>query len=89
MLTPYYTAQFKKDIKRQQKRKKDLSKIQSLMNLLIDRKKLPSKYRDHKLTGDYKDFRDCHIEPDWLLIYKIEEKEIFFTRTGSHSDLFE
>ena len=89
MLTPYYTTQFKRDIKRQQKRKKDLSKLKSLMNLLIEEKKLPPKNRDHKLSGDYKDFRDCHIEPDWLLIYKIEGKEIFFTRTGSHADLFE
>ena len=89
MLTPYYTTQFKKDIKRQQKRKKNLSKLQHLMNLLIEGKNLPIKNKDHKLLGDYKDFRDCHIEPDWLLIYKIKGKEIFFTRTGSHADLFE
>mgnify|MGYP000386112572 CR=1 FL=1 len=88
MLTPSYTSQFEKDVKRQQKRRKDMAKLRKVLTLLMEEQKLPTKNRDHKLSGDYKDFRECHIEPDWLLIYKIKDKEIFFTRTGSHSDLF-
>ena len=58
------------------------------MSNLIDEKPLEVKFRDHKLTGNYKDRRECHIEPDWLLIYKLESQIIIFERTGTHSDLF-
>ena len=67
--------------------KTELSKV---VNLLANRKTLPIKYKDHALSGDYSNFRECHIKPDWLLIYHIddEELELFLLRTGTHSDLF-
>ena len=60
------------------------------MDILAEQKKLEDKYRDHGLSGEYKGFRECHIEPDWLLVYRIDEDvlELFLFRTGSHSDLF-
>ena len=88
MLNAVTTNRFDKDVKLALKRGKDLSKIRAIMQLLLEAKKLPSKYSDHWLTGNYINRRECHIEPDWLLIYKPGEKEIVFERTGSHSDLF-
>ncbi len=88
MLIPVYTRQFEKDIKRAKKRRKDLDKIKMMIRALIDGKSLDPIHRDHKLTGDYQERRECHIESDWLLIYKVEEKRIIFERTGTHSDLF-
>ena len=90
MLKPSSSKQFNKDVKKQKKRGKDLGKIKIIMSLLVDEKKLPEKCVDHKLAGDYTGYRDCHIEPDWIVIYKINksESEIVFVRTGSHSDLF-
>jgi mRNA interferase YafQ len=82
------TKRFEKDVKLARKRKKDLSKLRHTMELLLKGKKLPHKYFDHWLTGNYNDRRECHIEPDWLLIYKPELKEIIFERTGTQSDLF-
>ena len=82
------TTRFKKDVKLARKRKKDLSKLREVMELLLAGKKLPHKCFDHWLTGNYSDRRECHIEPDWLLVYKPEAKEIIFERTGTHSDLF-
>lgn len=82
------TTQFKKDIKRLQKRGKDLRKIKAVINLLIAEKPLPLKNRDHQLGGNWGGHRDCHIEPDWVLIYKICADEIRLERTGSHADLF-
>lgn len=82
------TSQFKKDIKKQQKRGKDLSKIKVLIELLLDGAALPAKCRDHSLTGNWVGHRDCHVEPDWILIYKISEDELRLERTGSHADLF-
>ena len=80
----------KKDIKLVKKRGYKLEKFTEVLNLLIEQKPLPEKYKDHQLMGDYADCRECHIEPDWLLIYKIEKEELtlILTRTGSHSDLF-
>ena len=89
MFVPFYTNQFKKDFKLQVKRQKDIQLLNETMSILIDGKNLSSRYRDHSLKGRFKDYRECHIESDWLLIYKIEENHIFFTRTGTHSDLFE
>lgn len=83
------TTRFEKDVKLAKKRGKDLSKLRKLMELLLEGKKLPLKNRDHWLTGNYNDRRECHIEPDWLLIYKPEQKQIIFERTGTHSDLFD
>ena len=88
MLKPSFTNQFKKDIKKVKKQGKHTDKIKLIMSDLIDEKRLDEKYRDHKLTGDFKDRRECHIEPDWLLIYRIEKDQIIFERTGSHSELF-
>lgn len=90
MYTPIYKNSFEKDVKRSKKRMKDLNKLKDAIGLLIEGKSLPKKYRDHSLLGDYKGHRELHIEPDWLLIYKVipEEKTIIFLRTGTHSDLF-
>jgi mRNA interferase YafQ len=82
------TNQFNKDIKRQQKRSKDLSKLKEVIDLLLEKKPLPPKNRDHQLSGEWFGHRDCHIEPDWILIYKILEDELRLERTGTHSDLF-
>ena len=82
--------QFKKDLKLAKKRGLDLSLLKSVVNILADGKSLEEKYRDHSLSGKYRGFRECHIEPDWLLVYRIdgEDLELFLFRTGSHSDLF-
>ena len=84
------TTQFKKDIKLAKKQGKDTDKIFEVVEKLANDEVLEAKYKDHCLTGDYKDCRECHIEPDWLLIYKKYESELILmlVRTGSHSDLF-
>ena len=87
-MRPTQTSQFKKDIKRLQKRGKDLAKIKVVINLLLDESPLPPKHRDHQLGGNWSGHRDCHIEPDWILIYKILKDELRLERTGTHSDLF-
>jgi mRNA interferase YafQ len=88
MLTPVFENNFKKDIKRLQKRGKDIDKLKDVIDKLLDQQELEVKYKDHALIGNWKGYRDCHIEPDWLLIYKITETHLFLVRTGSHSDLF-
>lgn len=89
MLTPFYTTRFKKDIKKIKKSgKQDFSKLTEIINKLINEEKLDPKHRDHILTGNYINHRECHIEPDWLLIYKVIDRDLFLTRTGSHSELF-
>ena len=70
------------------KRSKDLAKLRELILLLIEGNPLPARYQDHLLSGEWKHFRECHIEPDWLLIYKIDGDQVHFVRTGTHSDLF-
>ena len=89
MRQPSFTRQFEKDLKRMGKRGKELSKIKEVMTLLIAEEQLAERYRDHALIGNYKGRRECHIEPNWLLIYKLAGDEIIFERTGTHSDLFE
>lgn len=89
MLTPSYTKQFERDLKRVIKRGKRPKKIKVVIQKLVCEEPLEAKYRDHKLTGNYKDRRECHIEPDWLLIYKKSGSDIIFERTGTHSDLFD
>jgi len=79
---------FKKDIKKMQKRGKDLAKLKAIVGLLLAEKSLPPKNKDHQLGGNWSGHRDCHIEPDWILIYKIFDDELRLERTGSHSDLF-
>lgn len=88
MLKPIYTNKFKKDLKRIKSRGKDTGKLKEIMSELGKENLLPPRYNDHKLAGNWEGRRDCHIEPDWLLIYKIEGEYIIFERTGSHSDLF-
>jgi mRNA interferase YafQ len=88
MLTPVYTRQFERDIKRVKKQGKNLEKIKIIIRTLLQEKPLDPIHRDHKLIGNYQGRRECHIESDWLLIYKIEVERIIFERTGSHSDLF-
>jgi len=81
-------TQFKRDVKLAEKRGKDTAKLRSLVLLLAEGAPLPPRYRDHALSGDWKHFRDCHIDPDWLLIYKIDGNDLYLTRTGTHADLF-
>jgi mRNA interferase YafQ len=88
MLRSITTKQFEKDVKLAQKRGKELNKIFKIMQTLLNQEKLPVKNRDHALIGNYANRRECHIEPDWLLIYKLEANTIIFERTGSHADLF-
>jgi len=82
------TKQFKKDVKRMRKRGKDLEKVKAVIDLLVAEEPLPPKNRDHKLGGNWIGRRDCHIEPDWILIYKLTEDELLLEITGTHSDLF-
>ena len=89
MLIPSYTRQFAKDLKKMLKRGKSDEKIKRVIRKLITEKRLEARYKNHRLLGNYKNRRECHIEPNWLLIYKIIEIEIIFERTGTHSDLFE
>jgi len=90
MLKIRYTNKFKKDFKSISKRNYDTKKLENVVKLISQQVTLPEKYRDHFLTGNWKGFRECHIEPDWLLIYKIEHDilTLTLTRTGTHSDLF-
>ena len=88
MRTPNYAKQFDRDVKRMRKRGKDLDKLKLTLAILIAEQQLEQRYQDHTLGGNYKNRRECHIEPDWLLIYKLTGNEIFFERTGSHADLF-
>ena len=84
------SGQFRKDLKLAQKRGLDLHKLTKVIDALADGETLEPKYRDHALTGDYAGFRECHIQPDWLLIYQVDGQRLllFLTRTGTHSDLF-
>ncbi len=88
MLTPVYTRQFERDLKRMKKRRKNIEKLKIILRSLTEEEDLDPIHRDHKLIGNWLGRRECHIESDWLLIYKIEDDRIIFERTGSHSDLF-
>jgi mRNA interferase YafQ len=88
MRTPVYTRQFERDIKKAEKRGKSLEKLKIIARALIEGRRIDPLHRDHQLVGSYAGRRECHIEADWLLIYKIEKEWIIFERTGSHSDLF-
>ena len=89
MLTPFQTGRFKRDLKRARKRGKDLNKLQHAISLLVAETPLPASYRDHPLRGDFAGFRDLHIEPDWLLVYRVNGDELQLVRTGTHADLFD
>ncbi len=90
MLTIKYHSAFKKDYKRIQRRGYNIALLVEVIQTLADGRALDPKYRDHALSGDYSGCRECHIAPDWLLIYEIckEELTLYLTRTGTHSDLF-
>ena len=90
MRIPVYATQFKKDYKRCQKRGYAMQKLIDVMNALENEIPLPPQLKEHPLIGDYIGSLECHIEPDWLLIYQIDDevKEVYFARTGTHSDLF-
>ena len=90
MLKIRFTNKFKKDNKLLKKRHYDLSLMDNVIEMLANEQTLPAKYHDHALSGLYTGFRECHILPDWLLIYEIDGNELFLylTRTGTHNDLF-
>jgi len=87
-LTIRRTTQFKRDIKRLLRSGKDIEKLLSIVEELAEGRKLPPEYHEHALSGKYKNKHDCHIEPDWILIYAIEDDELVLYRTGSHPQLF-
>ncbi len=89
MLAFRTTGRFEKDFKLSLKRRKDVSKLQAVMRALVQEVPLDPRLRDHALKGEFAGRRECHIEPDWLLIYKLEPGVVVFERTGTHSDLFE
>lgn len=88
MLVPVYTKQFERDVKRAQRRGKDLEKFKSVARVLLAGKPLDALHRDHRLVGNYEGRRDCHLESDWLVIYKLDGERLIFERMGTHSDLF-
>lgn len=88
MIKPVYTRQFERDLKKIRKRGKNLDKIKIIIRTLLAEEALDRIHRDHKLIGNWQGRRECHIESDWLLIYKYGIDCIVFERTGTHSDLF-
>jgi len=88
MYTPVYTKQFERDIKRSQRRGKNLEKFKIIGRALLAGEPLDAIHRDRRLVGHYAGRRECHLESDWLLIYKAEESRLIFERIGTHSDLF-
>jgi len=86
-----YTSKMKRDVKRAAKRGKDISKLTATLDLLASGKQMPEKYQDHPLKGEMRDYRECHVEPDWLLIYQIDRGKLVLlaSGTGTHSDLFD
>ena len=91
MLKLQISTKFRKDYKRIKKRGYNLSLLQDVLDTLCAKESLESKYRDHALSGSYKGFRECHIQPDWLLIYAIDDDRLILvaSRTGTHADLFD
>ncbi|MDL2290799.1 type II toxin-antitoxin system YafQ family toxin [Desulfovibrio sp. OttesenSCG-928-F20] len=88
MRSPVYTAQFRRDTKKAEQRGYDMQKLKTAILLLLNAKPLPQQYQDHALKGTWKHYRNLHIEPNWLLIYKITGDNCTFARTGTHSDIF-
>lgn len=83
------TTQFVRDVRRMRRRGKDLEKLKHVVRTLATGSALDPKYRDHRLAGPWRHCRDCHIEPDWVLIYSADANSLRLERTGTHSDLFE
>jgi mRNA interferase YafQ len=88
VLTVVPTHRFLKETKLAQRRGKDLRKLEAVIVLLANRSELPPRLRDHALSGDWSHHRECHVEPDWLLIYSVAGEELRLVRTGTHADLF-
>ena len=91
MLIVKYSNEFKKDYKIAKRRGLNIKLLNEVVEMLANKEELPLKYRDHSLNGKYKGYRECHIQPNWLLIYQKNDKELVLTlvRTGTHSDLLE
>jgi mRNA interferase YafQ len=82
------TAAFERDLRRVRKQGEDLDKLEAIVNLLQEQARLPARCRPHPLRGDWAGHWDCHVEPDWLLLYRVTAKELILVRTGSHAELF-
>ncbi len=87
MLNLVVTTQFKKDYKKIRRQGKKIEALNDLMGMIVEQKEIPQKYKDHSLVGNLRGRRECHISPDWLVIYRIEGDDVIFERTGSHSEL--
>jgi mRNA interferase YafQ len=88
MLTSVLLTQYRRDLKRCEKRGKPMQKMRQVILLLLAGEPLPARRRDHALSGDWVGHRECHVDPDWLLIYKLSNESLYLVRTGTHSDLF-
>ena len=88
MLKLITKGRFNREVKKFKKRGKDMNKLQQVIELLQKRIPLPAKHRPHKLHGEFNGYWECHVEPDWLLVYKATESELILFATGTHSDLF-
>lgn len=88
MRTPDYSTQFRRDFSKSEARGKDISRLENAMALVLAGFTLPLSYKDHQLKGEWKQYRELHIESDWLLVYKIVGEVVIFARTGTHSDIF-
>ena len=89
MLNPVRSSQFKKDLKKAKRQGKDLNLLQSVVITLANEETLEERFRDHELTGNWRGYSECHIKPDWLLIYKVDGEDLKLARLGSHSELFD
>ena len=88
MLNPQTTSRFEMDYKKALNAGKNMNKLKQVMKWIVSEESLPTKINDHKLIGNYQGRRECHLEGDWLLIYKLESGSVVFERTGTHSELF-
>ena len=90
MLDVVLSTRFKKDLKTASKRGYNLELLKDVVDKIASKQQLPEKNRDHELSGDYAGFRECHVAPDWLLVYRVVEEDLilYLMRTGTHSDLF-
>ena len=88
MRIPVRSSQFKRDVKKAEKRGKQMGKLRDLILLLIKKQPLPQAYLDHPLKGSWKGHRGAHVEPDWILAYRIDGNDLHLTRTGTHADLY-
>ena len=88
LLTIHQSTRFRRDVKRLGKQGAELSKLESVIRTLVAQSPLDERLRDHALTGNWRGYRDCHIQPDWLLLYRVVDDELQLARMGSHADLF-